>query len=173
MYRVLFILLFSTSIYSQGTIMIDSQKSSLKYDAKHFLHAWSGINSNVSGVIVYDKEISKIAVAGKVTDFDSGNSSRDAHSLEVLEALKFPIIKFYSENIKYSEDSLIIEGKLEFHGQTKNINVSSNLTEDDNSIRIEGSFQIKPTDYLIKLPSFMLAEIQDLLKIKFDLYFLK
>ena len=69
--------------------------------------------------------------------------------------------------------TLIIEGKLEFHGQTKNINVSSNLIEDDNSIQIEGSFHIKPTDYFIKLPSFMLAEIQDLLKIKFDLYFLK
>ncbi len=34
-----------------------------------------------------------------MVDFDSGNSNRDAHSLEVLEALKFPIIKFYSRII--------------------------------------------------------------------------
>ena len=89
MLRNIFILFFSFSIYSQGTLMIDSEKSSLSYDAKHFLHAWSGVNDNISGVIVYDKEISKIAIAAKVVDFDSGNSNRDTHSLEVLEALKF------------------------------------------------------------------------------------
>ena len=38
--------------------MIDSEKSSLKYDAKHFLHAWSGVNNNIKGVVVYDKNIS-------------------------------------------------------------------------------------------------------------------
>ena len=73
--------------------MVDSEKSSLSYDAKHFLHAWSGVNDNISGVIVYDKEISKIAIAAKVVDFDSGNSNRDAHSLEVLEVFKFPMVK--------------------------------------------------------------------------------
>ena len=97
--------------------MIDSEKSSLKYDAKHFLHAWSGVNNNIKGVVVYDKNISKIAVAAEIVDFDSGNSNRDAHSLEVLEALKFPMIKFYSEEIKVVDESLIMNGKLEFHGE--------------------------------------------------------
>lgn len=173
MLRNIFILLFSFSIYSQGTLMVDSEKSSLSYDAKHFLHAWSGVNDNISGVIVYDKEISKIAIAAKVVDFDSGNSNRDAHSLEVLEALKFPIIKFYSDDIKYKSDSLIINGKLEFHGQTKNIIVNSKLNDSNEYIQINGFFNVIPTDFLIKLPSFMLAEIKDLLNIKFDLYFKK
>ena len=62
-----------------------------------------GVNDNVSGVIIYDNEISKIAIAAKVVDFDSGNSGRDSHSLEVLEALKFPNIKFYSDDIRRRE----------------------------------------------------------------------
>ena len=57
--------------------MIDSEKSSLKYDAKHFLHAWSGVNNNIKGVVVYDKNISKIAVAAEVADVESRNSNRD------------------------------------------------------------------------------------------------
>ena len=48
-------------------------------------------------VLVYNESISKIALAAQVIDFDSGNSGRDSHSLEVLEALKFPNIKFYSK----------------------------------------------------------------------------
>ena len=153
--------------------MIDSEKSSLKYDAKHFLHAWSGVNNNIKGVVVYDKNISKIAVAAEVVDFDSGNSNRDAHSLEVLEALKFPMIKFYSEEIKVVDESLIMNGKLEFHGEEKNITVNSTISENDEEIILKGTFQVKPTEFLIKLPSFMLAEIKDLLTISFDLYFKK
>ena len=60
--------------------MVDSEKSSLSYNAKHFLHAWSGVNDNISGVIVYDKRFLKLLLLLKVVDFDSGNSNRDAHS---------------------------------------------------------------------------------------------
>ena len=73
----------------------------------------------------------------------------------------------------YKSDSLIITGKLEFHGQTKNIIVNSKLNDSNEHVQINGSFNVIPTDFLIKLPSFMLAEIKDLLNIKFDLYFKK
>ena len=115
----------------------------------------------------------EFAVAAEVADFDSGNSNRDAHSLEVLEALKFPMIKFYSEEIKVVDESLIMNGKLEFHGQEKEITISSSLNENEDFIQIQGVFQVIPTEFLIKLPSFMLAEIRDLLTIKFDLFFKK
>ena len=78
--------------YCQTTLMLDKEKSNIKYSAKHVLHAWEGINNDVSGVAVYNESISKIALAAQVIDFDSGNSGRDSHSLEVLEALKFPNI---------------------------------------------------------------------------------
>ena len=83
-------------------------------------------------------------------DFDSGNSNRDAHSLEVLEALKFPMIKFYSEEIKVVDESLIMNGKLEFHGEEKEITISSSLNENEDFIQIQGVFQVIPTEFLIK-----------------------
>ena len=70
-------------------------------------------------IIIEDDVISNIAVAAEIADFDSGNSNRDAHSLEVLEALKFPMIKYYSDNIKRDDEVGIINGKLEFHGEEK------------------------------------------------------
>ena len=154
--------------------MLDQERSKISYDAKHFLHSWSGENKLIKGVIIAEDDgISNIAIAAEVADFDSGNSNRDAHSLEVLEALKFPVIKYYSDNIKKVGNNIKMNGKLEFHGKEKNIIVNATLNDLENEININGSFQDMPTEFLIKLPSFMLAEIKDLLNIKFDLYFKK
>ena len=101
--------------------MINNEKSTISYNAKHVLHAWDGVNDNISGVIIYDNVISKIAIAAKVVDFDSGNSGRDSHSLEVLEALKFPNIKFYSDDISTQGNAITFNGDIEFHGQKKSI----------------------------------------------------
>ena len=167
-------LIFVLSVFNlnaQQTIMLDKDESYIKYDAKHVLHAWEGINQNIKGVIVKDKKIEKIAIAAQVVDFDSGNSGRDAHSLEVLEALKFPSIKFYSEKIKTQGDVIIFDGEVEFHGQKKSILVYSTLSEEDNSIVINGKFTLIPSEFLIELPSFMLVKMEDFINIQFELKF--
>ena len=151
--------------------MLKADQSYIKYDAKHVLHAWQGINKNIKGVIVKDQVIEKIAIAAQVVDFDSGNAGRDAHSLEVLEALKFPTIKFYSEKIKTQGDVLILDGEVEFHGQKKSILVYSTLKHDDDSIVINGKFRLIPSEFLIELPSFMLVKMEDFLNIQFELKF--
>ena len=167
-------LIFILSIFSltaQETLMLKSDQSYIKYDAKHVLHAWEGVNKNIKGVIVKGKEIEKIAIAAQVVDFDSGNAGRDAHSLEVLEALKFPSIKFYSEKIKTQGDVLILDGEVEFHGQKKSILVYTTLKDDDESIVINGKFRLIPSEFLIELPSFMLVKMEDFLNIQFELKF--
>ena len=167
-------LIFILSIFSltaQETLMLKSDQSYIKYDAKHVLHAWEGVNKNIKGVIVKGKEIEKIAIAAQVVDFDSGNAGRDAHSLEVLEALKFPTIKFYSEKIKTQGNVLVLDGDVEFHGQKKSILVYTTLKDDDESIVINGKFRLIPSEFLIELPSFMLVKMEDFLNIQFELKF--
>ena len=82
-----FLLCYCNFLFSQNTDWtIDGNNSSIKYEASHFLHDWSGINNNLKGTIVSeDGEIQKIAVVGLVKDFDSGNTSRDANSHQILE----------------------------------------------------------------------------------------
>ena len=153
--------------------MLDKEESNIKYSAKHVLHAWEGVNNDVSGVVVYDEGISKIALAAKVIDFDSGNSGRDSHSLEVLEALKFPNIKFYSEDINSEGNAIIFNGEIEFHGEKRPITVLGSIDNSNKKIKIDGKFQIIPSEFLITLPSFMLIEMEDYLDISFSLYFNK
>jgi len=170
--RKIIVLLFLVNFsYSQTTLMLDKEKSNIKYNAKHVLHAWEGTNNDVSGVVVYDEVISKIALAAKVIDFNSGNSGRDSHSLEVLEALQFPNIKFYSEDINSEGNAIIFNGEIEFHGEKRPITVLGSIDDSNKKIKIEGKFQIIPTEFLITLPSFMLIEMEDYLDISFELYF--
>ena len=63
------------------------------------------------------------------------------------------------------------DGEIEFHGEKKPINVFASIDDDDKQIKIEGKFQIIPTEFLITLPSFMLIEMEDYLDISFELYF--
>lgn len=168
------LLIFFLSVFnlnSQQTTMLNKGESYIKYDAKHVLHSWEGINQNIKGVIVKDTKIEKIAIAAQVVDFDSGNAGRDAHSLEVLEALKFPSIKFYSEKIKTQGDIMIFDGEVEFHGQKKPILVYSTVNEQEDSIVINGKFTLIPSEFLIELPSFMLVKMEDFLNIQFELKF--
>ncbi len=170
--RKIIVLLFLVNFsYSQTTLMLDKEKSNIKYKAKHVLHAWEGRNNDVSGVVVYDEVISKIALAAKVIDFNSGNSGRDSHSLEVLEALQFPNIKFYSDDINSEGNAIIFNGEIEFHGEKRPITVLGSIDDSNKKIKIEGKFQIIPTEFLITLPSFMLIEMEDYLDISFELYF--
>ena len=164
------LLVFNFS-FSQNTFLINNEKSTISYNAKHVLHAWDGVNDNISGVIIYYSVISKIAIAAKVVDFDSGNSGRDSHSLEVLEALKFPNIKFYSDDISTQGNAITFNGDIEFHGQKKPITVLGTVDDNENLINVTGKFQIIPTEFSIKLPSFMLIEMEDYLNISFDIQF--
>ncbi len=80
-------LLFPTE---KRNIRADKAKSYLSYKAVHKLHAWEGKNKSADCLIVYDDEkgtAEKVVVSAKVADFDSQNSSRDSHALEVLEAI--------------------------------------------------------------------------------------
>ena len=171
MTRYFILLLVFNFSFSQSTLMINNEKSTISYNAKHVLHAWDGVNDNISGVIIYDNVISKIAIAAKVVDFDSGNSGRDSHSLEVLEALKFPNIKFYSDDISIKGNAITFNGDIEFHGQKKPITVLGTIDDNESLINVTGKFQIIPTEFSIKLPSFMLIEMEDYLNISFDIQF--
>ena len=171
MKRYFILLLVFNFSFSQSTLMINNEKSTISYNAKHVLHAWDGVNDNISGVIIYDSVISKIAIAAKVVDFNSGNSGRDSHSLEVLEALKFPNIKFYSDDISTQGNAITFNGDIEFHGQKKPITVLGTIDDNESLINVTGKFQIIPTEFSIKLPSFMLIEMEDYLNISFDVQF--
>jgi len=173
---VIFLVLFFSllTINAQQRYELNTSKSSISYAANHKLHAWDAVNSSVKGIAVLNDDqtaINQLAVLLNVRDFDSKNSSRDAHSMEVLEAIRFPNIKFYAQSIELNGSSTTINGTLNFHGIDGKISVLTQFKKIGDELILSGKFSIKPTDYKVKLPAFMLVPIDDRLDINFELAF--
>ena len=166
------LLLTSCNLISQEIKRINSDSSNINYSGKHFLHKWSAVNTNISGLVnVEDENIVNIGVIAKVADFKSGNSSLDSNSLRVLEALQFPNIIFKSVNIDNRNKELKIDGLIEFHGIEKNISVIAELTKIDDMFRLSGEFTIKLSNFLVERPSLLLRKIDDEIFIKFNMFY--
>ena len=172
-------------IFFMGVLILTAQEqkyqlntgmSKIIYSANHILHPWKGENTNVKGVLVLNpntQEIKEMAVLVLVQDFDSKNDGRDAHALEVLESLSYPEVRFYSNLMEQKKDSLFIHGQLDFHGVNKNATIVGIKKLVEDKIILSGNFEIKPTDYKIQLPSFMMVKIDDVLNFEFELTFNK
>ena len=152
-------------IAQKETWTLNPENSFISYDAKHILHSWKGMNTNVKGIAkVEANKINQIAILTLVKDFDSNNSGRDAHALEVLESLSYPEVRFYSDSITVAQDSIKITGLFNFHGVNQSRSIAALIENEKNKKIIRGSFKLTPSDFDIKLPSLMMVKIENLLR---------
>lgn len=166
----LFILFNFSSFAQEVRLKVDNKSSFIEYAGKHLLHNWEGINQKIQGIVIANEASGKfieIALLANVKDFDSNNSGRDAHSLEVLEALRYPEVKFYSDQIVYNSDAILFKGSLEFHGVSIEKTILAKVSETPSQLELTGEFQLAPSDFGIELPSFMTVKMKDLLDFTF------
>lgn len=174
---LLFFLLSASSLVAQQTVWtLDQPSSKITYKAVHPLHKWSGVNNQLKGIAHAKTDATlfdRFAILAEVKDFDSQNSNRDAHALEVLDVLDFPQVKFYCENIEMQPNSVTLLGVIEFHGVKIEKSIETKWQATEETINLSGTFDFKASDFGLDLPSFMLAKIQDEIQILFDVTFKK
>ena len=169
--------IIANQIYSQSVKWsLNTDKSFISYDGEHFLHSWSGKNESIRGVIIENLEEEKfkqIALAMFVKDFDSGNGNRDSNMLEILEVIKFPKIEYYSNRISLDKDKILFSGNLNFHGISRDLNITSEIKKTKKKLVLSGEFNFSLVDHNVKLPSFMMRSINKDVLIKYQLIFNK
>jgi polyisoprenoid-binding protein YceI len=155
-------------------IEADKKSSYIQYAMKHPMHDWDAKSTSNKSIIVYNEKTSAIeavAVIVPVKSFDSGNSNRDSHALEALEALKFPNVSFSASNIQESNNELSIKGNLTFHGVTKPIEIKAKKTVSKGNIKIEGKFDINMKDYGVEPPGLMGVRADEKISLNFNMVF--
>ena len=169
---LLFTLLISVNLCSQEFWEIDSNSSFIKYSGNHFLHNWDAQNDEISGLLnIENGTIDNVGVIAKVKDFNSGNSSLDSNAMRVVEALKYPNVIFRSSLIEQNDDSVYLEGVLEFHGIKQNLKVEGEIESLEDHIKINMDFIIKLSDFEIKRPSLLLRKVEDEILVEINLNF--
>lgn len=164
---ILFLLL--GSLLSAQIKQIESVKkeSSIIYRLTHPFHEVESISKDAQCIITVDigkKEIKQVSVQVDVTTFNSGNSNRDSHAMEVIDALSYPEANFTSTNIVQYGDSLKISGKLTFHGITKDIRITATSKWTNNKLIVNGKFEISLTAFKVERPSLLMIPVKDELK---------
>ncbi len=173
-FLVVLVVLLLGNARAQTKYFCDQEKSTIIYSMHHPLHEWKGVSKKVDSVILTDGEkvdVKGVAVQVKVASFDSKNSNRDSHMLEVTEALLYPTVTFTSESFQKDGDNLIVDGNLTFHGVSKPISLPVQVKHIEDVVEVTGNFDIKLTDYNIDPPSLLGVATDDDIKLNFDIFF--
>ncbi len=148
-----------------------SKSSKITYYGSHFTSDWQGHSSGFSGRIVYDavnQTANSCSLRVDLATFDSGNSNRDSNMLTYLDAFQYPDVMFVSNEISVEGINAFIKGQLTFHGITKDINLTADISVTD-GFKAEGSFTILLSDYEVERPALLFKKIGDEMKLKFHI----
>lgn len=154
-------------------IRADRSLSSLTYAMKHALHAWTGTSKEVACAAETDAEgrITRVAATVRVKSFDSQNSNRDAHMLEVTDALTHPNITFSSTSVIPEAGGYLVRGNLSFHGVTKPFETKVTEAKKNGRRIITGRFIFLLEDFGIERPTLMLVKTDNEVEVNFEFHF--
>ena len=154
-------------------IRADKSLSSITYGMKHALHAWTGTSKEVACAAETNAEgrITRVAATVKVKSFDSQNSNRDAHMLEVTDALTHPNITFSSTTVTPESNGYLVKGNLSFHGVTKPFEARVTEAQKNGRRMISGRFIFLLEDFGIERPTLMLVKTDNEVEVSFEFYF--
>ena len=168
------LLALSCAIGQTKSIQCIKNETSVTYLLSHPLHHMESTSKEIDCRIEIDsakKEIKTTSVQIDVMTFNSGNSNRDSHAMEVIDAITYPDVIFSSTSIVQNGDSLKVTGKLTFHGITKDIVITAVTKWSPNRLEVIGSFDLSLTDFNVERPSLLGIKCADTLKFSLTVVF--
>lgn len=148
-------------------------ESRLMYSLSHPLHKVDATTKEfICDVEINDaREIQSVKVSADVMTFDSGNSNRDSHAMEVIDAFTYPEVSFISDAVSTNGNDLNVSGKLSFHGVTKPVSFSAKAQSQNGKTTVEGKITVKLEDFKVERPKLALIPTDEFLYISFVVVF--
>jgi polyisoprenoid-binding protein YceI len=148
---------------------VDSIKDStaVTYHLDHPLHTIEATSTDASFHAEIDSasnSISSVKAHVDVMTFNSGNSNRDSHAMEVIDALTYPDVSFSSTKIDTAGDGLAVTGNVTFHGITKEVVATVVPRRTHEILSVTGGFNLSLTDFKIDRPSLLMVPVGDTLR---------
>lgn len=150
------------------------EESSMTYRMVHPLHKIEATSKEVVYELEADpgtKQFKRVSGWVDVTTFDSGNSNRDSHAMEVIDAITYPDAKFEGTGFTQKGDSLIITGKVTFHGVTREMSAGAVSHWSEGKLEVDGSFELSLAAFKIDRPSLLMIPVEDTLSFSFAAVF--
>ncbi len=148
-------------------VQADKSGTTITYHLVHPLHKIDAVSKDVNCSAEIDssaRSFSSVTVSVDVTTFDSDNSNRDSHAMEVIDALEYPESTFTSAQIDQRGDSLFVTGKLTFHGISHDITIAAKPEWSASQVVVKGAFDILLSDFKVERPSLLMIPVEDALR---------
>jgi hypothetical protein len=148
------------------------QQSTLAYHVSHPLHQVDGVSHAARGKGVCHEGQCDFLIAVTVKSFDSGDSNRDLHMLQVTRGAQFPMVTVRTRLPETSSASADIRSDLEiqFAGQTVQYKqVAFHLVTQGKEIRLSGTIPATLSDFKIEPPSLLTMPVKNEIPIRVEL----
>jgi len=148
------------------------QESTLTYHVSHPLHQTEGVSHAAKGKGVCHAGQCEFLIAVPVKSFDSGDSNRDLHMIQVTRGAEFPLVTVRTRLPESDATASTINADLEiqFAGQTAQYKqVPFKLDKQGNEIHITGTIPATLTDFKIDPPSLLTMPVKNEIPVRVDL----
>src|SRR5208283_2486090 len=148
------------------------QQSTLTYHVSHPLHQTEGVSHAAKGKGICHAGQCEFLIAVAVKSFDSGDSNRDLHMLQVTRGAEFPFVTVRTRLPESATASVSINLDLEvqFAGQTFEYKqVPFQRVVQGSETRITGTIPAKLSDFKIDPPSLLTVPIKSDIPVRVDL----
>jgi len=147
-------------------------QSTLTYHVSHPLHQNEGVSHAAKGKGVCQAGRCDFLVAAPVKSFESGDSNRDLHMLQVTHGAQFPLVtvRFTLAEADLPSATLHCDLEIQFAGQTVHYRqVAFQRVVQGNDTRITGTVPATLSDFKIDPPSLLTIAVKNEMPIRVEM----
>ena len=166
------VLLLFTRAFAQANESWTLGQSTLTYHMSHPIHEVDGVSHAARGKGVCHQGECDFLIAAPVKSFDSGDSNRDLHMLQVTRGAEFPVVtvRFRMPEATLADPTLDCDLEVQFAGNTAHYgHVIFHQTISGVSHRITGVVPSTLSDFKIDPPSFLTVPIRNEIPVRVDM----
>jgi hypothetical protein len=148
------------------------EQSTLTYHVSHPLHQVDGVSHAARGKGVCQQGQCDFLIAVPVKSFDSGDSNRDLHMLQVTRGAQYPLVtvRTHLPEASAAETTVHADLDVEFAGQTAHYtNVAFQLTTEGKEKKLVGTIPATVSDFKIDPPSLLTMPIKNDIPVKVEM----
>ncbi len=148
------------------------QQSTLTYHVSHPLHESEGVSHAARGKGVCHAGQCDFLIAVAVKSFDSGDSNRDLHMIQVTRGAKFPLVTVRTRLPESDAAASTIDADLEiqFAGQTVQYKkVPFKVEKQGTETHITGKIPATLFDFKIDPPSLLTMQVKNEIPVRVDM----
>jgi YceI-like domain len=167
---VLFIFFVLPNLFAADHTWVLKQ-STLTYHVSHPLHQIDGISHAARGKGVCREGQCDFLIAVPVKSFDSGDSNRDLHMIQVTRGAEFPMVTVRTRLPEAESASPTIKADLEiqFAGQTAHYQVPLEVATQGSDKHVTGTIPATLRDFQIEPPSLLTMPVKNEIPIRIDM----